>query len=132
MARSSRRTAARKPARKPLTKDVLLPLPVTTVRALSLEYHPALAAIRSGQGSMEVVIKLVRVLYLTWFIHDGARERPDAEVFREAEAALARTAKRAEQHQEWMLPDPDHRVLGDILALHDQQLASLPSHRATT
>ncbi|MGF6604970.1 hypothetical protein P3T23_009726 [Paraburkholderia sp. GAS448] len=130
MARTSHRTAL-KHRRKPLTKDMLLPLSAARVRALSLEYHLALAAIRGGHGSEEVVIKLVRVLYLTWFIHDGARGRPDAEVFREAEAALSRSAMHAQQHQQWMLPDPDHRVLGDILALHDQQLALLPSHRYT-
>ncbi|CAE6865596.1 hypothetical protein R75461_08255 [Paraburkholderia nemoris] len=128
MARTSRRTVS-KPTRKPLTKDMLLPLPVARVRALSLENHLFLAAIRGGHGSMEVAMNLLRVLYLSWFMRDAADAERDLDVFREAEAVLARGRIRAHQHQGWTLPEEDHRVLEHILALHDQQLASMPSHR---
>jgi hypothetical protein len=127
MARSSRRTA-HKPGRKPLTKAMLLPLPVGRVRALSLENHLLLAAIRNGHGSQDVTMNLMRVLYLTYFMFDGTRWR-DLDAFREAEAALDCTITRAEQDQGWTLPEEDHGVLEHIVALHDQQLASAPSHR---
>ncbi|CAE6845410.1 hypothetical protein R75461_07227 [Paraburkholderia nemoris] len=130
MARTSRRTE-HKPGRKPLTRAMLLPLPVSQVRALSLENHLTLAAMRSGHGSTEVAMNLLRVLYLSYFMRDAADDERDLEVFREAEAALARCRIRANRHLGWTLPEEDQRVLEQILALHDGQLASLPSHRYT-
>ncbi len=71
MTRPSRRTT-HKPGRKPLTKNMLLPLPVERVRALSLENHLFLAAIRDGHGTENVAMNLLRVLYLAWFMRDAA------------------------------------------------------------
>ncbi|MFL9999091.1 hypothetical protein PQR34_47770 [Paraburkholderia sediminicola] len=110
---------------------MLLPLPVAKVRALSLENHLALAAIRGGHGSEGAAMNLLRVVYLAWFIRDAAEGDRYAGVFREAETTLARSRARAQQGQGWTLPEGDHEVLADILALHDQQLASAPSHRYT-
>ncbi|WP_234480938.1 C-type lectin-like domain-containing protein [Paraburkholderia nemoris] len=110
---------------------MLLPLPAVRVRALSLENHLALAAIRTGHGSEEVAMRLLRILYLSWFMRDTADHDRDIDVFREAEAALTRSRIGANRHLGWVLSDDDHRVLAHILALHDEQLASLPSHRYT-
>ncbi|HGY5507536.1 hypothetical protein [Burkholderia territorii] len=38
------------------------------VRAISLENHLALATIRSGHGTSETMIALLRVLYLGYFM----------------------------------------------------------------
>ncbi|CAE6858712.1 hypothetical protein R75461_07865 [Paraburkholderia nemoris] len=103
MARTSRRTVS-KPTRKPLTKDMLLPLPAARVRALSLENHLALAAIRSGHGSLAVAMTLQRVVYLAWFMRDAADDLRDLDAFRQADAALEQTSRRAEQHRGWTLP----------------------------
>ncbi|WP_429322817.1 hypothetical protein [Paraburkholderia sp. GAS448] len=50
---------------------MLLPLPATEVRALSLENHLALAAMRSGHGTISLAMHLLRVLYLAWFLRDA-------------------------------------------------------------
>ncbi|WP_198364010.1 hypothetical protein [Burkholderia ubonensis] len=62
---------------------MLLPLPVSKVRALSLENHLALAAMRSGSGNVDQMSCLLKVVYLAWFLlDDPATER--AQVFRDA------------------------------------------------
>lgn len=110
---------------------MLLPLPVSRVRALSLENHLALAAMRSGHGNLDVAMTLLRILYLTWFMRDTAGGEGNPDVFRDAEAAVTRSRIRADQHEGWTLEDTDHDLFAEILALHDQQLASMPSHRYT-
>lgn len=77
MVRTSRRTAQKR-GRKSLTKDLLLPLPIARVRALSLENHLALAAMRSGYGSVDVMSNLIRVVYLAYFIGEVDRDREGA------------------------------------------------------
>ncbi|KVM16629.1 hypothetical protein WL05_28310 [Burkholderia ubonensis] len=77
------RSPARPSRRKPLTREMLLPLPVSKVRALSLENHLALAAMRSGSGNVDQMSCLLKVVYLAWFLlDDPATER--AQVFRDA------------------------------------------------
>ena len=127
MARSSRHTES-KPGRMPLTKDMLLPLSAGKVRALSLENHLALAAMRSGHDTISLAMHLLRILYLAWFLRDATEGERYVDLFCEAETALARSRAWAEQGQGWSLSDADHEVLADILALHDLQLASVPSH----
>ncbi|CAE6845318.1 hypothetical protein R75461_07223 [Paraburkholderia nemoris] len=128
MVRSSRQTR-NKPGRKPLTKEMLLPLPAVKVRALSLANHLLLAAIHSGHGNLDVVKNLIRVLYLAYFMLDGAQGQRDLDVFRNADAVLEHTTARAEQAQGWTLTEEDHGVLERLLAFHDQQLGTIPSYR---
>ncbi|MBB2984539.1 hypothetical protein FHX58_007430 [Paraburkholderia tropica] len=52
---------------------MLLPLPADTVRSISLENHLALAAMRSGQGTSDTMIGLLRVLYMTYYLLEGKR-----------------------------------------------------------
>lgn len=125
------RSSARPSRRKPLTREMLLPLPISKVRALSLENHLALAAMRSGSGNVDQMSCLLKVVYLAWFLlDDPATVRLQA--FREAEAALERSAARSERKDGWTLPDGDCVAIEQILVQHDQQLASLPSHRYTS
>jgi hypothetical protein len=99
------------------------------VRTLSLENHPAFAAMRTGNGNVDQMICLLRVVYLAWFLSDATPGGTDLEAFREAERVLEHCAVRAEHRHGWTLPQEDHGILEQILALHDQQLASIPSHR---
>jgi hypothetical protein len=55
---------------RPLTKAELLPLPSARVRAVSLENHLALAALRTAAGS-HVMGCLLRVVYLAWYLREA-------------------------------------------------------------
>ncbi|WP_232490703.1 hypothetical protein [Burkholderia ubonensis] len=125
------RSPARPSRRKPLTREMLLPLPVSKVRALSLENHLALAAMRTGSGNVDQMSCLLKVVYLAWFLlDDPATEH--AQVFRDAEAALERSSTRAQRREGWILPEDDCTAIEQILVLHDDQLAPLASHRYTS
>ncbi|MBS2132098.1 hypothetical protein KEX41_28335 (plasmid) [Burkholderia thailandensis] len=122
------RSSGRPSRKKPLTREMLLPLPVAKSRALSLENHLALVAMRTGNGNVDQMSCLLKVVYLAWFMLDEpvADEPP---LFHQAEAALERSTTRAEHREGWTLPDDDCQAIEQILVLHDRQLASLPSHR---
>ncbi|MBC8642217.1 hypothetical protein IAG25_36045 [Caballeronia sp. EK] len=60
---------------------------------------------------------------------DAAHEPINLDMFRTAEAAFERCGLRGHRVGNWTLPTMDHDVLAGILALHDRQLASMPSWR---
>ena len=115
--------------KKPLTKEVLLRLPVARVRAISPENHLALVTMRRGHGNPDVVSCLLKTGYLACFLHEALHDRLALEPFREAERALMRSVKRVELKKGWSMSDEDGAILGTILALHDQQLAAVAVHQ---
>ena len=129
MARSLKpRSAASRPGKKPLTRKMLLPVPVAKARAISLETHLALAAMQSGRGNVDLMSCLLKVLYPSYFLDEALHGRREADAFRAAEAALERSATRAQHQQGWSLIEEDHVVLENIVALYDQHLSSVPAH----
>ncbi|AOK19211.1 hypothetical protein WL51_23135 [Burkholderia ubonensis] len=119
----------RRADRKPLTKSDLLPLPTAKVRALSLENHMALAAIRAGHGGEEQISCLLRVVYLAFYMRGETEAGADLSVYRQAEAALDACIARAEQGTAWLLLDREQSTIEQILVVHDEQLAAVPMHR---
>lgn len=121
--------AVRKPRRKPFTREQLLPLPAARIRALPLEHHLVLVALRAGHGSGEQVGVLIKVVYLADFMADARRDPVDPALLRAAEAALHGCGLRAHQEANRTLSAEDHAVLTLVLVLHDDQLGALPVHR---
>lgn len=129
MSRHSSRSPSRRPARRSLPREQLLPLPAVKARALSLEQHLALEAMRQGHGSVEQVAMLVRVIYLAYFIGRATREPVDLDLLRTAEAALERCGESDQNEGNWTLAADDCAVVAQVLVLHDRQLAWLPAFR---
>lgn len=119
----------RKQRRKPLTKSELLPLPSARVRAMLLENHLAFAVVKSGMGDPDQVSRLLRVVYLAWFLRDASSTGDDIELFRQGERALESCIERSVSSKEWTLDEREQDVVGQLLSLHDAQLAAVPSHR---
>jgi hypothetical protein len=121
-----------KPARRtPLTRTDLLPLPLAQVRALSLEYHIALAAIRSQHGTVEMVTSLLRVLYLTYMIGKREHTGDETAALVEAERIMSCCIDRAVDGESgsWYLDETESSAIERVLAMHDAQLQNLPKHR---
>jgi hypothetical protein len=111
---------------------MLLPMPVTEARAISLENHLALVTMRAGHGNMDLMSCLLRAVYIACFLHEADHGRAALDFFRQAEQLLTRSIQRAQRKEGWSLPDvddPDGVILEEILALYDRQLASTPVHR---
>jgi hypothetical protein len=119
----------RKPGRRALTKGDLLPLPSAKVRAMSLQNHLALATASAGAGDADQVSCLLRVVYLAWHLRDVLATEADRELFRQGEQALERCIERSVANDEWTLPEPEQAIVGQILLLHDAQLAAVSAHR---
>jgi hypothetical protein len=129
MSRSSSRRATQKPARKPLTREMLLPLPVAKVRSMSLEHHLALAAMRTGNGNVDQMSCLLKAVYLAYFLREATRDHCGMQAFRASEAALECSAIRVQMGHKWMLPEEDQSELAGVLAVHDRQLLSVSAHQ---
>lgn len=129
MSRNAPRNMSRGNRRKPLTREELLPLRGAYVRALSLEHHLALAALRDERGSGSQLAVLIKVTYLVYFISRATREPVDIELLHAAEALLDRCLSRGQSEGTWVLSEDDNAVVAQVLALHDWQLESLPAFR---
>jgi hypothetical protein len=129
MSLSSSRHSSRKPARKPLTRDMLLPLPASTVRAAALENHLALVAMRTGNGSVDQMSCLLKVTYLAWFLEKPVDREQHIHLLHASETALQQCGLRAQSGQPWSLRQEEIADLESLLALHDRQLRSIYAHQ---
>ncbi|PLZ02466.1 hypothetical protein CY652_10085 [Burkholderia sp. WAC0059] len=107
---------------------MLLPLPAAVAQTASLQNHLALETLRHGYGASTQVSFLFRAVFLTYLLRDRVKDCCGIETFRNAEAALYRCTRRAADDGVWLLPEADIHDLMLILAVHDRQLASVPTH----
>lgn len=111
---------------------MLLPLPLARTRALSLEHHLALATVAKGHANVDLMVCLLKAVYTAFYLRNETPATADNAEFQRAEAALARCIARAERGETWGMLDRDKAVIERILVLHDEQLASIPTHRYLT
>jgi len=112
-----------------MTREMLLPLPANISRDRSLGHHLALAALQSGNGSVELIGRLFRTLYIAYFVYEATCGRRDLAPFRISETALQALAVRARTGDNLSVTEADGCALAHVLLLHDEQLAATPSHR---
>lgn len=73
MSRKSSPTS-RNPGKESRHREMLLPLPLAKVRAMSLEHHLTLAALYNGRGNIDQINVLLKVVYLAYFMAAMAHE----------------------------------------------------------
>jgi hypothetical protein len=105
---------------------MLLPLPPATVAALSLEYHLNIEALRCGYGTASHVGSLAQLLLVAYFLIEDGRGQGNADGFRELEDALVRCNQRGVDTGAYFVEDDTYVLLGELLTLHDRQLATTP------
>ena len=96
---SSRRPSsqsARSLWRKPLSKEMLLPLPSSAAQTVALSNHLTFAACRAGAGSAYLFNELIQLVYVTFFVQDAGYGNTDVVIYARAETALEHSLKRAE------------------------------------
>lgn len=128
---SSRRPssqAARSLSRKPLSKEMLLPLPPSAAQTVALSNHLTFAACRAGAGSAYLFNELIQLVYGTFFVQDAGYGNTDVIIYARAEAALERGLERAEVERRWNLEAADLPLFEALLQQADRQLASAPSY----
>ncbi|WP_258002351.1 hypothetical protein [Burkholderia sp. WAC0059] len=95
---------------------------------MSLENHLAFAALNAGAGDHVQISRLLRMVYLAWYLRD-ASPAVETELFRQGERALQSCIERSVASREWVLEVNEQDIVGQILSLHDGQLAVVPAHR---
>jgi hypothetical protein len=104
-------------------------LPATKVRALSLENHLAFAVVNARQGSHEQVGRLLRMMYLAYYLRNETASDGDTELYRQAEAALDHCIERSVPSKAWMFTADEQEIIRRVVVLHDEQLMVVPAHR---
>lgn len=120
-----KRSAASQSRRKPLGKTMLLPHKATYVREQSLHWHLALAAFRAGKGNGDLLAKLVKALYLAWYLQEAGFGTAERELYLEAERILDGAARDTCKNI-WLIEAADCLPIITILDLHEAQLLSVP------
>ncbi|WP_438391778.1 hypothetical protein [Caballeronia sp. DA-9] len=108
---------------------MLLPTAAATARAVSLQNHMALVALRSGRGNIELAGELLKTVYLTYFLCAPDHIKSTSEKFLAAELALKSSILDSTTGGEWRLSDALCHNIEAVLCLHDAQLASVPVHQ---
>ncbi|MFP3802025.1 hypothetical protein [Paraburkholderia sp. SIMBA_027] len=116
-------------AREVRTKDMLLPLTAAAVRSISLENHLALAAMRSGNGTPDTMVSLLRVLYMTYFLCRNDCPEQDLALFLSAELALDESIRAATMGLDWQLRAEQIPLIEQVLVRADELIASVPKYR---
>ncbi|HEX7914022.1 MAG TPA: hypothetical protein VF534_38915 [Paraburkholderia sp.] len=111
--------------RKPLGKTELLPHSAAYVREQSLRWHLALAAFQAGKGNGELLAKLVKALYLAWYLQQAGFGTLEREHYLDAERVLDAAARGAGQNI-WHIAPADCAPITRLLDLHELQLQSAP------
>jgi hypothetical protein len=103
---------------------MMLPLSSQTLMDISLANHLALAVCRKDQGSVHLLYDLIRTVYLTYYLQRGGFGDAPLDLYRSGETALKEAAVRADRDGVWGVGEEATVILGEILSLHDRQLAS--------
>ena len=119
-------------SKKPLSKDMLLPLAATVARKKSLEHHLALASLQNGRGTADAASKLFQTIYLAYYAHEAIIGRHDLDQFRAAEAAVVECAVAGKKTGAFEIPASSRAAVEHVLLMHDQQLATVPAHVIAT
>lgn len=118
-------------ARRPLTKEKLLPMTGASARERSLSYHVALDCWRRGHGNGRLVNELIRATYMAWFLQRAGFGDAPVELFKAAECIAEIALLRAHdsgQQEDWSLDEDSVSTFTTLLALHDAQLRTAPVH----
>jgi len=126
--RNPRSQVARSPSRKPLSKEMLLPLPLSAARTVALSNHLTFAACRAGAGSAYLVNGLIELGYGTYFVQDAGHGETDVTIYGRAEAALERCLPRAETERIWTVDAAELPLFQAVLQEADRQLAGAPRY----
>ncbi|WP_186117758.1 hypothetical protein [Burkholderia gladioli] len=116
--------------RRPLTKTHLLPLPPALVPQQQLRHHMAWSLLLdqcAEPAQLAILLNVVEITYL--LTSPEERDAVSTARFRQAEAALEACFEQLGEGGGVSMDATDREAIEQLLALHDQQLLAVPSHR---
>jgi len=123
---TSTRSSASNSRRKPRSKAMLLPLAPAEAHKISIENHLTLEVLRSGRAGVYHLGSLAQASYITRFLCEAGYGVAREGLFLELDEAHTRCHQQAEEAGVYRAEDEACALLGEMLTLHDQQLAGAP------
>ncbi|MFP3182418.1 MAG: hypothetical protein RXR52_32405 [Paraburkholderia sp.] len=110
---------------------MLLPLPASTVKQISLENHMSLVLMRNGHGTADTMTALLRILYMTFYLLEGSCSEADLALFLEVEMGLDKSIREASRGRDWQVDAQWLPAIGQVLRRNDEIVGSVPRFRYT-
>jgi hypothetical protein len=108
------------------SKAMMQPMVPAKAGEISLDYHMTLEALRSGVGNQYHVGSMAQAIYMAMLLNQRGFGAAMPDLFRDAEEVILR-CRQAGLDTGACIVDPDaYALLGQILTLFDQQLATAP------
>jgi hypothetical protein len=120
----ARPSKTRKP--QPRSKSMLLPLEPSVVAQVSMENHIALEMLRRGPAEMRHLGCLAQATYITRYLCEAGYGAAGDGLFGELDEAIATARRVSLETGCWRIDDNTYALLGEMLTLHDLQLAGVP------
>jgi hypothetical protein len=108
-----------------LRKQMLLPLPIAYVREISLQNHLALVGCTQDGGLINSMIKIVRLVYFSYFLWEAGYGEADEELFVESEEIVNAAVGMAERTGNWLFNELERNPIKRIITVHDKQLSAV-------
>jgi hypothetical protein len=105
---------------------MLLPLAPAEAHKISIENHLTLEVLRSGRAGVYHLGSLAQASYITRFLCEAGYGVAREGLFLELDEAHTRCHQQAEEAGVYRAEDEACVLLGEMLTLHDQQLAGAP------
>jgi hypothetical protein len=121
----TRREAAAK-APTPRSKSMMLPMAPAIASKIALDYHLTLEVLRSGHGDEYHLGSMAQATYTAMRISQLRDTSVRPGLFCEAKDAILRSRQAGLETGFWIADEQSCALLAEILAVLDQQLATVP------
>ncbi|CAE6819730.1 hypothetical protein R69746_05997 [Paraburkholderia aspalathi] len=108
------------------SRAMLLPMAPALARRISMEHHVNLEVLRSGQGEHYHLGSLAQTGYITRLLCQHGYGTARDTLFSQLDEAFIRCRKQTEKSGIYQGDSEFCELLGELLTLHDQQLATVP------
>ena len=103
----------------------MLPMAPERAREIALDYHLTLEVLRTGLGNQYHIGSMAQAIYMTMLLSQPEDKVARSELFHDAEEAILRCRKTGIETGVWVADNEAYALLGKILTLFDQQLATV-------
>jgi hypothetical protein len=108
------------------SKSMMQPMAPKLASEVALDYHLTLEVLRSGHGDEYHLGSMAQVTYTAMLVSQASDASGCAGLFREAKETILRCRRAGLETGVWMADEQACAILGEILTVFDQQLATVP------
>lgn len=111
---------------------MMLPIAPAKAGEIALSYYLTLEVLRSGGGSQYHLGSIAQATYMALLLARAGQGSASPELFRDADQAILHCRTNGLETGVWKLTEDAYVLIGQVLALFDQQLAVVSVHELAT